>query len=109
MRNEASYGKPRREFDRKGLTVREVAERTGLSERTVVRWTSRPREEYLLEASARREVIRAMYVGGHSVAEIMEAEGCSRATVYRALQSLPKEFKDKAADTKELLEELLDA
>ena len=55
---------------RNGRTIREASEITGLSERSVKRWTSRPRDEWLNQKVAEREDIRAYHDDqGHSWTE----------------------------------------
>lgn len=56
-------------FSRKGKTARQIAEKSGITTRTVQRYTSIPRAQYLAEAISR--------------AKPWEALGMSRATWYR--------------------------
>lgn len=72
-------------FDRGDFTLREVAELTGLSTRTMVRRTSKPRSEYLNEVRQRHNKIHELYEQGKSKKEIAHILGCSLATVYNAL------------------------
>lgn len=70
---------------RKGRTVREVAEGTGLSERTIIAWTSEPREVYLARAEERHEKIHALRDEGLTMREIAQRVGVSVGTVHYAL------------------------
>ena len=45
---------------RNGRTIKEAARITGLTEQTIKRWTSEPREVYLSRVHERREAIRAL-------------------------------------------------
>ena len=68
---------------RNGRTVREVAEMTGLSKRTIISWTSEPRKKYLARADERRERIRELRSQGKSMRSIAEEVGCSVGLVHR--------------------------
>ena len=70
---------------RKGKTARELAERTGLSIRTIMDWTAEPRGEYLTRAQSRREKIRELRATGLSMRAIAAEVGCSVGTVHNAL------------------------
>ena len=76
-------------IDRKGKTLTELAEKTGLSRRTIVRHTSRSRAEWLAQKAAQREAIRAYHdEEGHSWTETAKHFGLDYSTVkqraYRA-------------------------
>lgn len=71
---------------RNGLTVRELAERTGASPKSIVRWTSEPREKYLSRAQKRREEIRELRNTGMTMRAIAAKVGCSVGTVHNALK-----------------------
>lgn len=73
-------------WPRNGRTIKEAAEITGLSERTIRRWTSEPREVWLAKAAQRREKIRALRAKGLTMREIAEIVGCSAATVCASLK-----------------------
>lgn len=73
---------------RKGKTAREIAERTGLSVRTIMDWTAEPRGEYLTRAQSRREKIRELRGTGLSMRAIAEQLECSVGTVHNALKSV---------------------
>lgn len=71
---------------RNGMTVRELAERTGVSTASIIRWTSEPREVYLSRAQQRREKIRELRKTGLSMRAIATQLGCSVGTVHNALK-----------------------
>ena len=66
-------------------TAREVAERLGVSERTVRNFVAQPREEYLADAAARRERIRALRAQGLSMRAIAEKEDITVGAVHYAV------------------------
>jgi len=66
-------------------TAREVAERLGVSERTVRNYIAQPRADYLADAAARHERIRAMRAEGLSMRAIAEREGVSARAVHYAI------------------------
>lgn len=70
---------------RNGMTVRELAERTGVSTASIIRWTSEPRETYLSRAEERREKIRELRAAGKTMRAIAAELGCSVGTVHNAL------------------------
>jgi transposase len=76
---------------RNGLTVRELAKRTGVSTASIIRWTSEPREVYLSRAEERREKIRELRAGGMTMRAIATELGCSVGTVHGALKDVPPE------------------
>lgn len=71
--------------DRQG-TIAETAEAAGVSERTVKKYTSKSRDEYLSAAEERRQRIRALAAEGMSYRQIAAEVGCGVATVSRALK-----------------------
>ena len=76
-------------IDRKGQTLTELAEKTGLSRRTIARHTSRSRAEWLAQKAAQREAIRAYHDDeGHSWTQTAKHFGLDYSTVkqraYRA-------------------------
>lgn len=66
-------------------TAREVAEQLGVSERTVRNFVAQPREEYLAEAAARHERIRAMRAEGMTMRAIAEREDVTSRAVHYAI------------------------
>lgn len=74
---------------RNGKTVRELAERTGFSTNTIIRWTSEPRTAYLSRAQQRREQIRELRKTGMTMRAIAAEVGCSIGTVHNALADDP--------------------
>lgn len=81
---------PKRErIPRNGLTISQLAERTGYTPRTIVAWTSEPRETYEARAAQRREAIRAYKAANPnaSMRAIATEFGCGVGTVHRALKN----------------------
>lgn len=68
---------------RNGRTAREIAERTGLSERQVRNWTSEPREVYLSRADEKRTAVLRLHAKGMTMRAIATELGCSVGTVHR--------------------------
>lgn len=66
-------------------TARELADRFGVSVRTIQRTVAQPREDYLADAAARRERIHAMRAEGLSMRAIAEREGVTVGAVHYAL------------------------
>lgn len=75
-----------------GVTAREVAERTGKSERTVRRYFAEDREDFEGRAAARRERAAALRAGGATYKAIADDLGCSTGTVGRLLH----EYRERA-------------
>lgn len=73
---------------RNGRTIREAAQITGLSERSIRRWTSEPRDVYLAKTARRRDEIRALKAAEPklSMRAIADRIGCSVGTVHNALK-----------------------
>lgn len=72
---------------RNGWSVRELAEKTGASPRSIINWTSEPRETYLGRVEERRQQIRELREQGLSMRAIAAEVGCSVGTVHNALSS----------------------
>lgn len=72
---------------RNGMSVRELAERTGVSTASIIRWTSEPREVYLDRVQQRRERIRELRATGMTMRAIATELGCSVGTVHNALKA----------------------
>lgn len=70
---------------RNGMSVRQLAEKTGLSTNTIIRWTSEPREEYLSRAEKRRQKIRQLRSEGLSMRAIAKELNISVGTVHYSL------------------------
>lgn len=68
---------------RNGKSVRELAEKTGLSMSTIARWTCEPREVYLERAQSRGEKIRELRSEGLTMRAIARELGCSVGTVHK--------------------------
>lgn len=66
-----------------GLTAREAAERVPRSMRTIQRWTSEPRADYLARADEKRARVRELRDKGLSVRAIAAETGYSVGTVHR--------------------------
>lgn len=77
----------RARIPRSGKTAREIAEKTGLSIRTIMEWTAEPRETYLSRAEQRRQKIRELRETGLSMRAIAAEVGCSVGTVHNALNT----------------------
>jgi len=72
-------------IDRGGMSIRELADKTGLSPRTIERWTSRPRDEYLSEAAERHRKIRELRDQGMTMRAIAAELGVGVRTVHYAI------------------------
>lgn len=72
-------------ISRKGKTARELAEKTGLSVRTIMEHTAEPRAVYLSRAEQRHERIRAMRAQGMTMPAIAAELKISLGTVHYAL------------------------
>ena len=88
-------------IDRKGQSLTELAEKTGLSRRTIARHTSRSRAEWLAQKAAQREAIRAYHdEGGHSWTQTAKHFGLDYSTVkqraYRARKERAAEQEEQA-------------
>lgn len=68
---------------RNGRTIKEAAALTGLSERSIRRWTSEPREVYLARADAKRTQAQVLREQGLSIRAIAERTGISKSAVHR--------------------------
>ena len=91
-------------IDRKGASISELAARTGLSQRTIARHTSRTRAEWLRETAAQRQEIRAYHDDqGHSWTETARHFGLAVSTVKARAYRARKEL-DQAPEVVEGLE-----
>lgn len=83
-------------IDRKGRTVRDLAEKTGLSRATIARHTSISRDEWIQQKAEEREEIRRYHDDeGHSWPETAERFKLSYDTVKRRAY---RARKDRAAE-----------
>jgi len=77
--------------EKRNKTARELAELTGLSERTIIRYYAQPREDYEQEAAARRKQafeLRQKGLEWKDVADSMNA-------TIDAVKSLAKRYKQQ--------------
>lgn len=75
---------------RHGKTVRELAEKTGFSTNTIIRWTSEPRETYLARADEKRARVKELRAQGLSIRAIAAQTGYSVGTVHRYVKEAEK-------------------
>jgi DNA-binding NarL/FixJ family response regulator len=80
------YVSPELRRPRNGRTIKQAARLTGLTEQTIKRWTSEPRETYLSRAQQRRERILELRATGMSMRAIATEVGCAVGTVHNALK-----------------------
>lgn len=79
-------------LDRKGRSISDLAEATGLSRATIARHTSRTRAEWIQEKAAEREEIRAFHdEQGHSWTETAAHYRLDVSTVKRRAYRARKE------------------
>lgn len=76
---------------RQGRTARELADKTGLTTRTIRAWTAEPREVYLQRAADRHAKIVELREQGLSMRAIAKEVGIAVSAVHYALN------KDQAA------------
>lgn len=69
--------------NRNGWSVRELAEKTGASPRSIANWTSEPREKYLARANEKRIRVAELRAQGLTMRAIADELGCSVGTVHR--------------------------
>lgn len=86
---------------RNGRTTKEAAKITGLSTRSIQRWTSIPRSQYLREQERRREEIRTYHDDhGHTCPETAKHYGTTESNVkqlaYRARRKNAREAEERA-------------
>lgn len=86
---------------RNGRTTREAAEITGLSTRSIQRWTSVPRNQYIREQERRREAIRAYHDDKHHTwPQTADHFGTTESNVkqlaYRARKERAREAEEAA-------------
>lgn len=79
-------------YDRRGSSISEMSQGTGLSEATIKRWTSRTRAEWIQEKADEREEIRAFHdEQGHSWTETAARYRLDVSTVKRRAYRARKE------------------
>jgi DNA-directed RNA polymerase specialized sigma24 family protein len=84
---------------RNGRTIKEAAEITGLSPRSIRRWTSLNRDEWLQKMNDEREAIRAFHdEDGHSWTETAKHFRLDVSTVKRRAYRARKERAQEAVD-----------
>lgn len=71
---------------RRGLTKRQLAKMAGISEATVSRRYSEPREEYLRRAEKRGEAVLRLRKEGKTIRAIADEVGVSIGTVHRHIK-----------------------
>lgn len=81
------YVPPELRRPRNGRTIKQAAQLTGLTEQTIKRWTSEPRETFLSRAQQRHERIRELRETGMTMRAIAAEVGCSLGTVHNALKT----------------------
>ena len=85
-------------YDRRGSSISEMSQGTGLSEATIKRWTSRTRAEWIQEKAAEREEIRAFHdEQGHSWTETAAHYRLDVSTVKRRAYRARKERAQEKA------------
>lgn len=83
--------KPER-IDRKGLSIAELTQKSGLSRATIVRHTSRTREQWIKQKAQEREAIRAYHDDeGHSWSQTARHFGLSTSTVQQRARRARRE------------------
>lgn len=78
----------RQRIPRNGKTIREIAEKTGFSTNTIVRWTSEPRADYLARADEKRVRVRELRALGLTIRSIAAETGYSVGTVHRYVKEM---------------------
>jgi transposase len=73
---------------RNGWSVRELAEKTGASPRSIANWTSEPRADYLARADEKRARVRVLRAQGLSIRAIAAETGYSVGTVHRYVKEM---------------------
>lgn len=81
-------------IDRKGRSIRDLSESTGLSRATIARHTSQSREEWLQKKAEEREAIRTFHDDeNHSWPETAKKFGVSVDTVKRRAYRARREIE----------------
>lgn len=85
--------------DRKGKSIREVAKGTGYARSTIIKYTSRSREEYLAKVAREREEIRRYHDDlGHSWTETAARFDLSVSTVQQRARRARREREAEEAE-----------
>lgn len=71
---------------RRNKTARELAERLGVTPRTVQRLMAEPRADYLARANSKRQQVAKLRATGLSVRAIAQETGISKSAVGRYVQ-----------------------
>lgn len=74
--------------NRNGWSIRELAEKTGACDRSIARWTSEPREQYLERARQKCERVQELRGQGLSIRAIARETGYSVGTVHRYVSQM---------------------
>ncbi|MFW5459036.1 sigma factor-like helix-turn-helix DNA-binding protein [Streptococcus hyovaginalis] len=83
-------------IDRKGHSIAELSQKTGLSKATIARHTSRTREQWIEQKAQEREAIRAYHDDeGHSWSQTAKHFGLSTSTVQQRARRARKERAKK--------------
>jgi len=85
---------------RKGLTIKQMAERFNISVNTVKKYSSEPRDEYEKEAKQRRLKAYILRESGLKWQEVADKLGCS----YHAAVALYKRYEKLDAKEKECIQ-----
>lgn len=86
-------------IDRKGRSIRDLSERTGLSPATIARHTSRSRAEWIQQKADERELIRAFHDDeGHSWPQTARHFRLDVSTVKRRAYRAREERKQEIAE-----------
>lgn len=93
---------PEKRYSRRGASIREMSEGTGLSEATIKRWTSRTRDEWIQQKAAQREQIRSFHDDqGNSWSETARHFKLDVSTVKRRAYRARKErAEERSTDEK---------
>ena len=87
-------------YDRKGSSISEMSQGTGLSPATIKRWTSRSRDEWLQQKADEREAIRAFHdEDGHSWTETAKHFRLDVSTVKSRAYRARKERADEQSQS----------
>lgn len=95
-------GKPER-LDRTGLSIAELAQKSGLSRGTIIRHTSRTREQWMEQKAQEREAIRAYHDDeGHSWSQTAKHFKLSLSTVQQRARRARRERTEEQDPSPEI-------